>query len=42
MRDALQQRLEDSDDVKREMREAVAEKKGELKASGLALLRREC
>ena len=33
MRDALQERLEGSGDVKREMREAVAEKKGELKVS---------
>ena len=31
MREALQERLDNSDDVKREMREAVAEKKGTLK-----------
>lgn len=31
LRDVLQERLEGSGDVKREMREAVAEKKGELK-----------
>ena len=31
MRDALQARLDNSDDVKREMREVVAEKKGTLK-----------
>ena len=31
LRDALQQRLDHSDDVKREMRGAVAEKRGELK-----------
>ena len=31
LRDALQERIEGEGDVKREMREAVAEKKGELK-----------
>ena len=31
LRDALQARLEDSGEVKREMREVVAEKRGELK-----------
>lgn len=38
MRDALQQRCDGSDDVKREMREAVAEKKGELKVSPSCLI----
>lgn len=31
LREALQERIEGEGDVKREMREAVAEKKGELK-----------
>lgn len=31
MRNALQERIDSEGDVKREMREAVAEKKGELK-----------
>lgn len=35
LRDALQQRFDGSDDVKREMREAVAEKRGELKVAML-------
>ncbi len=34
MRDALQGRMDESDGVKREMREVVAEKKGELKVEG--------
>lgn len=33
LRDALQDRMDGSGDVRREMREAVAEKKGELKVS---------
>lgn len=35
MRDALQERLDESSDVKREMKGAVAEKKGELKVPPL-------
>lgn len=35
LREVLQARLEDSDEIKREMRGAVAEKRGELKVQGL-------